>query len=418
MSNRRLRVAFFIQGEGRGHMTQALALRRILEAEGHQVVAGFMGENPHRPVPEFFRARFEAPLHTYLAPAFVLDDRARGVRPWASLLQTASRVPHFWAHAPDVDRAVRACRPDLLVNFYDLLCGLYTSLYRPPVPVVSVGHQFLFLHPDFPTPEGEAVQVLGIRLNTRATSSGATLRLALSFTPLRDVPGSRVRVVPPLLRDIVLRSESAFGEHLLAYVLYPGYGEDIMEWHRSNPRTDLHCFWDRRDADRVYSPWKGLTFHRLDESSFLRLLSTSRGFASTAGFESVCEAAYLGKPILLVPTENHVEQLCNAMDAERAGLAHWRKDFDLTEFVAGLGEWDLGPRDSFRRWVEAAPEVFLRLLEGVARGEDPMRIPIPAEEWGTVAPAPPEGEDVRPNANGPGIRSPLLYRGLPGRPTP
>lgn len=360
-------------------MTQALALQRILHAEGHEIVGGFISENPHHPVPEFFRTRFDAPLHTYLAPSFVLDRRAKGVRPWASLLQAARRVPHFLAHAPAAQRAFMACRPDLVVNFYDLLCGLYTTLYRPSVPVVAVGHQFLFLHPSFHTPRDERVQILGIRLNTRATSAGATLRLALSFTPFPDVPGSRVRVVPPLLRESVLQSETTVGGHLLVYVLYPGYGDDIQDWHRSNPQTELHCFWDRQDAQAMYSPWEGLTFHRLDESSFLSLLATSAGFASTAGFESVCEAAYLGKPILLVPTENHVEQLCNAMDAKRAGLAEWRRDFDLTQFVGGLREWDLGPREAFRKWVRRAPGIFLRLLEGIASGEDPMRIPIPGE---------------------------------------
>ena len=35
-----------------------------------------------------------------------------------------------------------------------------------------------------------------------------------------------------------------------------------------------------------------------------------KAYASTAGFESVCEAMYLGKPILMVPA--HIEQDCNA----------------------------------------------------------------------------------------------------------
>ena len=37
--------------------------------------------------------------------------------------------------------------------------------------------------------------------------------------------------------------------------------------------------------------------------------------ASTAGFESVCEAMCLGKPVMMVPVEGHFEQYCNARDA-------------------------------------------------------------------------------------------------------
>lgn len=34
------------------------------------------------------------------------------------------------------------------------------------------------------------------------------------------------------------------------------------------------------------------------------------GYVTTAGFESVCEAMYLGKPVMMIPT--HVEQEINA----------------------------------------------------------------------------------------------------------
>ena len=35
-----MKILFIIQGEGRGHLTQALSLRQKLTDEGHQVVAG------------------------------------------------------------------------------------------------------------------------------------------------------------------------------------------------------------------------------------------------------------------------------------------------------------------------------------------------------------------------------------------
>ena len=92
-----LRVAFFVQGEGRGHMTQALALNRILEDDGHEVVAAFMGENPDRLVPKFFSSAFGAPIHKYLAPVFVVDQVGKGVRPWDSFFQAIRRFPRYWA---------------------------------------------------------------------------------------------------------------------------------------------------------------------------------------------------------------------------------------------------------------------------------------------------------------------------------
>jgi len=371
-----MRVVFFIQAEGRGHMTQALALKRILEDAGHEVAAAFMGENPERPVPSYFSRRFRAPLHKYLAPVFVIDRKGKGVRPWDSFFQALRRFPRYWAQGPRFHRELSAYRPDLLVNFYDLLGGMYSAIYRPAAPVVAVGHQFLFFHPAFRIPPGEGFQVAMIKFNTQLTSLNARLKLGLSFSPLPDLPDQRIRVVPPLLRDEVLRADPEEGGHLLAYVLNPGYSEELKAWHKRQSDIDLHCFWDRVDAPPAHSPWEGLTFHRLDDTRFIDLLRTCRGFASTAGFESVCEAAYLGKPISLVPTGKHVEQLCNALDAERAGLAQWRRDFDLTDFVAGLAESDPAPRSDFREWVRAGPDAFLTLLEAVARGDPVLNKPL------------------------------------------
>jgi uncharacterized protein (TIGR00661 family) len=370
------RVAFFIQGEGRGHMTQALALKRLLEEAGHEVVAAFMGENPDRVIPDFFRSAFDAPIHTYLAPVFVVDPVSKGVRPWDSLFQALRRFPRYWSQGPDLNRDFHSYKPELVVNFYDLIGGLYSAVFRPQVPVVAVGHQFLFHHPSFETPRERAFQVNMIRLNNLLTSLDAKLRLALSFSPLSPVPHRRVRVVPPLLRREVLQAHPTRGRHLLAYILNPGYAEEMIEWHKTQSDIELHCFWDKKGAPPEYSPQGGLTFHRLDAKTFLDLLASCRGFTSTAGFESVCEAAFLGKPISLVPTRKHVEQLCNAIDAERAGVAVWREDFQLNEFLKKLDSWDYSTLDEYRDWVRRAPEIFVRLLEGVARGEDAMRLRI------------------------------------------
>ena len=371
-----MRVAFFVQSEGRGHMTQALALKRILEDAGHEVVAAFMGEKPDRPIPEFFESGFAAPIHKYLSPSFVVDPSEKGVRPWDSLFQALGRFPRYWREAPGLHRLFLGYRPDIVVNFLELIGGFYSAIYRPEIPVVAVGHQFLFFHPEFETPREEWFQVAMTRNFVRLTSLGARLRLALSFTPMTHLPERQIRVVPPLLRQAVLDAEPMRGPHFLTYILNPGYAQELMTWHKTRPDVRLHCFWDRQDVEPTYSPWDGLTFHRLDAQKFLELLVTCRGFASTAGFESVCEAAYLDKPITVVPTGNHVEQLCNAMDAERAGLVEWREGFDLTRLWERSEERNTPSREAFQRWVSQAPGLFLRLIEDVALGRDALRSPV------------------------------------------
>jgi uncharacterized protein (TIGR00661 family) len=107
-----------------------------------------------------------------------------------------------------------------------------------------------------------------------------------------------------------------------------------------------------------------LTFHQLNDSKFLEKMEGCMGYASTAGFESICEAMYLGKPVCLVPTENQFEQACNALDAVASGAGITRENFTLDEFLDYIpkhqptGAW-------FREWADSAPNRFLRLLEGL-----------------------------------------------------
>ena len=349
-------------------MTQALALKRMLEEAGHSVVSVFMGENPARPLPGFVRDKLGSLLHTYQAPVFVLDEKQQGVLPWSSVRQAFTRLPRYWAAGPEIHQEIRETRPNLIVNFYDLLGGLYAAFYRPRIPVVAIAHQYLFLHPRFPVVREKWWEVLGVRLNTLLTALTADLRLALSFTPLPDLPRRRIRVVPPLLREAVLSAEPREGEHILAYVLNPGYAGELDRWQREHPEVELHCFWDRRDVPSTLSPRKGVVFHRLDDQVFLDLLATSRGYVSTAGFESVCEAAFLGKPVMVVPTGHHTEQRCNALDAERAGVAMWREDFDLTDFVSALDAFAPEARAHFQTWVREARDIILPLLQMVTWG--------------------------------------------------
>ncbi len=139
---------------------------------------------------------------------------------------------------------------------------------------------------------------------------------------------------------------------------------------------------DRPDAPPSLQVEPGLTFHRLHGRRFLEFMSRCRGYAGTAGFEAVCEAAYLGRPALVVPTAGHVEQLFNAVDAERAGLARWEWSFDLDLLLEARPP---APERTatFRRWVRSAPERIVRLIE-VAAGVCPVGAPdsLPAARTG------------------------------------
>ena len=57
-----MKIMFTVQGDGRGHMTQAIAAVQTCERHGHEVVAVTIGMNPGRTIPDFFRQAFGGQL--------------------------------------------------------------------------------------------------------------------------------------------------------------------------------------------------------------------------------------------------------------------------------------------------------------------------------------------------------------------
>ena len=102
-----------------------------------------------------------------------------------------------------------------------------------------------------------------------------------------------------------------------------------------------------------------LFVHALDDKLFLQMMSESKGLASTAGFESVCEAMYLGKPVLMVPVEGHYEQFCNSRDGYKAGAGIFADNFDLSQLVNFSAKFNT-PNKFYKDWVLNAKHKIYR----------------------------------------------------------
>lgn len=357
-----------MQGEGRGHLTQALAVYRSLSQRGHELVAVVVGDNGHRALPAFFTEALPAPVVRLASPGF--SFRAdRSIDLWATLARVLGSFPAYCRSIRALRRLSGETRPDVIINFFEPLTGL-AQLVRPlPCPVVSIAHQFMFEHPDYQWPRGLGWRRLGLLLFVSLVGR-RSWKLALSLAPAPDRPGRRLVVGPPLLRPELFAVDPHEGGYYLVYLLNHGYSEEIRTWQARHPDTVIHCFMDRPEApsEEVVAP--NLTFHRLDGAKFLRMMAGCRAVVSTAGFESVSEAAWLGKPVFLVPIEHHLEQYLNAIESSRLGFGIADRRFALDR----LGELPPGlPTAAFRAWTGSAERCFDRVLAGAL-----ARRPTPA----------------------------------------
>src|SRR5262252_4252076 len=104
-----MKIMFTVQGDGRGHMTQAIAAAQTIEREGHQIVAVTIGTNPTRTLPEFFTREFGERLIPIASPGFSFQ-RAKGVATLATLRQALARRVDYRRSLGAIQAALEATK--------------------------------------------------------------------------------------------------------------------------------------------------------------------------------------------------------------------------------------------------------------------------------------------------------------------
>ncbi|HEY2083759.1 MAG TPA: glycosyltransferase family protein [Verrucomicrobiae bacterium] len=337
-------------------------MREMLERHGHQIVAVVAGTNQTRSLPAFFEQAFSAPVRPITSPGFSLKGH-RSISMIGTFASLIRNLPAYRKSLSVIRDTIREVQPDLIINFLEPLMGVYNLLHAHKIPVLVVGHQYMLEHPDFVSEKKFKTQQLGMKFYIGVTGARSS-RMALSFYHAPDMPQRKCFVSPPILRRQLFELRPDFsGGHLLVYLLNHGYAEEIIKWHKENPTVPIHCFYDKPGAPAEDRFDANLTFHRIHGEKFLQMMSNARGVACTAGFESVSEGAYLGKPLLLIPVENHLEQYLNACDAERTGLGLHDSKFHLSRVLEKpKGE----ATATFRAWVDQAEAIAMRAVEATA----------------------------------------------------
>lgn len=339
-------------------MTQALAVQELLNSSGHEVVGVVAGRNSHRQLPDFFAHGFPVAVQSLPSPGFIFRN-GRSVDVAATVWQSVRQLGRFRWSLVELRKLILAAQPDVILNFFEPLAGLLQWPRRFPIPVVAVGHQYMIHHPGYVRLPGHRSQQLGMRMFVNLVGSRAT-KLALSLYEAEDLPDRRLLVCPPVLRRQLFDLQPQPGDYYLIYLLNHGYAEEIDRWHVNNAGTRLHIFYDKPGAPVEESPRPNLTYHRLDGEKFLRMMAGCRAVVCTAGFESVSEAAWLGKPLFMVPVENHVEQMINALDAVNLGLGITDRQFRMSLLSQLPEQID---NAGFRQWVDRAGAVLFRAIE-------------------------------------------------------
>ncbi len=349
-----MKYLFIIQGEGMGHTTQSLALRSMLEKNGHSVTASFLGTNILRSKNPLYRAIAH---ENFFSPFFLRRGDKTGINLYTTFLFNIFLSPLYLYSIIRLAYRVRFSDADAIIVFYDIVGQLGAFFSFSGKPVYSISHHFFFGHPAFRWPPDRRAERTLLRIHSWLASVGARKILALSFTDEVHIPRKKIHVVPPLLRSEILEAIPLKGSHIHVYCMQPGFIHEVGRLAREMPHKQFRVFLHEFE-DGIELP-SNLHVSFISGDEFLASLNTSESVMCTAGFETLAESVYLDKPLAVVVSSGHFEQYCNAKDALRAGAAKVLARFD-----------DIGPGSEknnpicvgFKKWVDSAEGVFLKCL--------------------------------------------------------
>ena len=309
------RCLFIVQGEGKGHMSQAIAMKEHLEEAGHTVDGLFLGSRPKQEVPDYFTKGFADKLHTFQSPWFLRTPNRKGIYIGRTLLFNLLRFPLYISEANRIRKEIDFLRPDVVFNFYDVVGALALRKTATGIRRIGIGHHF-FLHLDnYQCDKGSSWHRWLLKRLTSLIMLSCDRVLALSY---REIQGSSViEVVPPLVRRRFREMQYRPGNRYLAYFLNEGLLYDLVLLARKLPDFQVDLFTSLK-PDMVLPA--GITLHPYDADNFSSFMASCRGLITSAGFDAAAEAAFHGIPLAVIPTRNHFEQGCNGMDIMRSGI--------------------------------------------------------------------------------------------------
>lgn len=369
-----------VQGEGRGHLMQALTVYSVLTAAGHEVCCLVVGISSGRSIPGFVKERVKAPVVCLPSLGFA-KRQGRKVSLGLTVWHTLAKLPDYISSIRRIHRLVSYHQPDAMVNFYEPLTGLYKLLYPRSVRTVSIAHQYVYLHEGFSIPGLTSWQRMLLRSYTTLTALRSERLLALSITEMPASQNPVIRVTPPILRQEMLTAQISEEGFLLVYLVYHGYMKDVIEWHESNPSVPIHCFTDDPDVRHLYQGMfrydAHLCFYSIDDRLFREMLASCRAVVTSAGFETVCEALLMGKPFLMVPVEGHHEQQSNALDIARHSLGGWSSQYDLSKAFS-LSPVALDFQVAFRQRIQDMHGILLEEITGMSAFAEARVVEMPS----------------------------------------
>ncbi|GAB3375516.1 hypothetical protein NCG89_03410 [Spongiibacter taiwanensis] len=326
-----MKILYGVQGTGNGHISRARMMAKHLNARGADVQFLFSGRD--------FDNYFDMEVFGDYQLRHGLSFATRNGR--ISHLHTVLEAKPL-RFINDV-RSLPLDDIDVIVTDFEPVTAWAGRLRNKPV--VGIGHQYAFGHPDVPQ--------RGVDFNNRLVMryfAPAKYRIGLHWHHFNAA------IVPPIINPKETLLPPTLPPHFVVYLPFENQ-QQVLEALNKIPGYRFIQYAPTLEDKELGN----VSQRRTNLHGFKKDLCSAQGVICNAGFELISECLHMGIPALAKPVTGQSEQLGNAAALEALGHASVMLEFSLDrikQWLAGL------PRQMPQRYPDVAEALCDWLMQG------------------------------------------------------
>ena len=164
-------------------------------------------------------------------------------------------------------------------------------------------------------------------------------------------------LVPPILRDKILNTQSKSGEYILVYQTSSSQN-NIIQVLNQIPKVNFILYGFNKNELH-----NNATLKKFSEDGFIEDLASAKAVISNGGFSLLSEAVYLKKSVCSVPIKGQFEQYVNAAYTEKCGYGRHFNVFSPDAIKSFLFDVDIFQNNINQYKQNGNNETFQKLDE-------------------------------------------------------
>jgi uncharacterized protein (TIGR00661 family) len=344
-----MKILYGVPGEGMGHATRSkVVIQHLLRKHDVHVVASSRAY-------KFLHNNFPGKVSEIKGFHFAFKDKkvSRSGTFMLNLKNIPANLKHNLSQYFELEKIFR---PDLVITDFESFSYLLAKYHR--IPVISIDNMQVIdrCDPGMDIPADKKDDFRLARNIVRAKVPGCSMYYITSFFDA-EVKKANTRIVPPVLREEILRLKPTYGGHIVVY--QTGVVSSSMAEILNKVSGQKFVVYG---ADKELTIGN-TTFRKFSETGFLDDFASADAVIANGGFSFISEAVYLKKPVLSVPIEGQFEQFLNAACIEQCGYG--RNFHQLTSDAVKAFLYDLDVyRNNLSRYKQQGNTELLKLIDG------------------------------------------------------